>query len=80
MPPTGDLAVVIPALNEADRIGATVTAAAGIAGVDVVVVVDDGSGDDTAAAAEAAGASVVTGASPARTKAGACGARADGPA
>jgi len=59
MPPTGDLAVVIPALNEADRIGATVTAAAGIAGVDVVVVVDDGSGDDTAAAAEAAGASVV---------------------
>jgi glycosyltransferase involved in cell wall biosynthesis len=54
-----DLAVVIPALNEADRIGATVTAAAGLPGADIVLVVDDGSRDGTAAAAEAAGASVV---------------------
>jgi glycosyltransferase involved in cell wall biosynthesis len=57
--PSGDVAVVIPAWNESDRIGATVRAAAGLEGVDIVVVVDDGSGDGTAAAAEAAGASVV---------------------
>jgi len=59
MPPSGDVAVVIPAKNESDRIRATVTAAARIAGVDLVVVVDDGSSDGTAAAAAAAGASVV---------------------
>jgi hypothetical protein len=55
----GDLAVVIPARNEADRIGATVRAAAGLPGADLVVVVDDGSSDATAAAAERAGARVV---------------------
>jgi hypothetical protein len=55
----GDLAVVIPARNEADRIGATVRAAAGLAGADLVLVVDDGSSDDTAAVAERAGARVV---------------------
>jgi hypothetical protein len=55
----GDLAVVIPAKNEADRIAATVRAAAGLFGVDLIVVVDDGSSDDTAAAAVAAGARVV---------------------
>jgi len=55
----GDLAVVIPAFNEAERIGATVRAAAGLSGADLVVVVDDGSGDDTAAGAERAGARVV---------------------
>jgi hypothetical protein len=54
-----DLAVVIPAKNEAARIGATVTAAASLPGVDIVVVVDDGSTDGTAAAAAAAGARVV---------------------
>lgn len=59
MPPTGDVAVVIPARNESDRIGATVAAAAGLPGVDIVVVVDDGSDDETATAAERAGASVV---------------------
>jgi hypothetical protein len=59
MPASGDVAVVIPARNESDRIGATVTAAAQLAGVDLVLVVDDGSSDATAAAATAAGASVV---------------------
>ena len=37
MPP---VAVVIPAYNEADRIGATVTAALTLPGVDVVVVAE----------------------------------------
>jgi hypothetical protein len=59
MPPSGDVAVVIPAKNESDRISATVTAAAQLAGVDLVVVVDDGSGDGTAVAAKQAGAWVV---------------------
>jgi Glycosyl transferase family 2 len=58
MPP-GDVAVIIPARNESDRISATVAAARGLAGADLVVVVDDGSADDTAALAEAAGAHVV---------------------
>ena len=50
--------MVIPARNEADRIPATVTAAAGIPGVALVIVVDDGSEDGTAAAARYAGAIV----------------------
>jgi glycosyltransferase involved in cell wall biosynthesis len=53
-----DVAVVIPARNEADRIQATVTAAAGLPGVGVVVVVDDGSRDATGQAARRAGAVV----------------------
>ena len=59
MPLSGDLAVVIPARNESDRIAATVTAAARLAGADLIVVVDDGSADGTADLAEAAGALVV---------------------
>ncbi len=55
----GDLAVVIPARNESDRISATVRAAALIPGVDLVVVVDDGSVDGTGAEAALAGATVV---------------------
>jgi glycosyltransferase involved in cell wall biosynthesis len=58
--PAGDLAIIIPAKNEADSITATVAAATTLAGADIVVVVDDGSADDTAAAAAAAGAHVVT--------------------
>jgi glycosyltransferase involved in cell wall biosynthesis len=54
-----DLAVVIPAKNEADRIGATVKAALSLSGADIVVVVDDGSTDGTAAEAAAAGARVI---------------------
>src|SRR5580704_7198448 len=59
MPPSGDVAVVIPARNEADRVAATVTGAAALPGVDMVVVVDDGSRDTTADTAERAGAIVV---------------------
>ena len=54
-----DVAVVIAARNEADRIAATVAAAAGLAGVGLVVVVDDGSSDATAAVAQRAGAAVM---------------------
>jgi hypothetical protein len=57
-PVSDDVAVVIPARNEADRVQATVTAALGIPGVAVVIVVDDGSKDGTAAAARQAGAVV----------------------
>jgi glycosyltransferase involved in cell wall biosynthesis len=53
------VAVVVPAKDEAERVGATVRAAAGIEGVDLVVVVDDGSSDDTAAVARDAGAEIV---------------------
>ena len=53
-----DVAVVVPARDEADRIAATVTAAAAMAGVAVVIVVDDGSRDATAAVAQRAGAVV----------------------
>jgi glycosyltransferase involved in cell wall biosynthesis len=53
------VAVVIPARDEADRIQATVTAAARLDGVGLVVVVDDGSRDGTAAAARRAGAAVM---------------------
>ncbi len=55
---SGEVAVVIPALNEADRIQATVTAALGLPAVALVVVVDDGSKDATATAARRAGAVV----------------------
>ena len=53
------VAVVIPAYNEADRVGATVTAAAALPDIDVIVVVDDGSRDGTARVAGQAGASVL---------------------
>jgi glycosyltransferase involved in cell wall biosynthesis len=59
MPPSGDVAIVIPAKNESDRIQATVKAAAGLPGADMLIVVDDGSGDDTGLVAEIAGAIVL---------------------
>lgn len=52
------VAVVIPAHDEADRIGLTVTAAALLPSVDEVIVVDDGSRDATARVAREAGATV----------------------
>jgi glycosyltransferase involved in cell wall biosynthesis len=58
MPP-GDLAIIIPARNEAVLISATTRAALTLAGADIVVVVDDGSTDETASLAAAAGAHVV---------------------
>jgi hypothetical protein len=51
--------VVIPALNEQERIAATIASAAGISGVSTVIVTDDGSTDRTAAVAGDAGAVVV---------------------
>jgi glycosyltransferase involved in cell wall biosynthesis len=59
MSPNGDVAVVIPARNESDRIQATVKAASVLSGVDLVLVIDDGSRDGTSAIAEGAGAAVV---------------------
>jgi len=54
-----DVAVVIPAKNESDRIKETVAGASGLPGVDLVVVIDDGSTDGTAGLAGEAGASVI---------------------
>ncbi len=50
---------LMPAHNEADRITASVRAAASVVGVDRVLVIDDGSKDDTATLARAAGAEVI---------------------
>lgn len=50
---------IIPAWNEADRIGTTVRTLRSVPGIDDVVVVDDGSTDATAAAAAAAGGRVL---------------------
>lgn len=54
-----EVAVVIPAKDEAERIAITVRAVLSIDGVGLVVVVDDGSTDATAECAERAGAQVV---------------------
>ncbi|MFZ5775116.1 MAG: TIGR04283 family arsenosugar biosynthesis glycosyltransferase [Thermodesulfobacteriota bacterium] len=52
------ISVIIPALNEAARIGVTVAGLAGLPGVEVVVV-DGGSSDATRALAQTAGARVI---------------------
>ena len=57
------VSAIIPAKDEQDRIGATVTAARALPGVEVVIVCDDGSSDATASYAAAAGAIVVVEAS-----------------
>lgn len=56
---SGNVAVVIAAKDEQDRIAATVRAALTLPGAGLVLVVDDGSTDATAALAEQAGARVV---------------------
>jgi glycosyltransferase involved in cell wall biosynthesis len=57
--PVAAVAVVIPAKDEAERIGATVRAVRGLPGVAQIVVVDDGSLDATGRRAAEAGACVV---------------------
>lgn len=54
-----DVAVIIPAFNEAPRVGAVVRAALAAKEVHRVLVVDDGSRDGTADVAASAGASVL---------------------
>ncbi len=56
---TQQLAVIVPAKDEEERIAATVASVLTIPGVDLVVVVDDGSTDRTQQLARAAGARVV---------------------
>ncbi len=51
---------LIPALNEADSIAATVTAVATVESIDRIIVIDDGSSDSTARLAAAAGAEVLS--------------------
>jgi len=55
-----DVAVIIPAYNEAPRVGAVVRAALVASLPSKVLVVDDGSTDSTAEAAQAAGAHVLS--------------------
>jgi glycosyltransferase involved in cell wall biosynthesis len=57
---TQNIAVIIPAYNEADLIGDTIAAAQQITGVAGVIVANDGSKDDTAERATKAGAMVVS--------------------
>ena len=59
MPDAREVAVIIPAWNEADRIQATVGAASAIPGAGLVLVVDDCSRDGTARRAKEAGAAVM---------------------
>ncbi len=55
------IVALVPARDEAERVGATVRSVLGIADVVRVIVVDDGSTDGTADVAKAAGAEVVVG-------------------
>jgi glucosyl-3-phosphoglycerate synthase len=59
-PALARVACIIPAKDEQQRIAATVTAAAALPHVELVVVCDDGSSDGTGEHAAAAGAIVVT--------------------
>lgn len=62
--PLGSVSAVIPAKNEADRIGQCIGAILRNPAVGEVVVVDGGSADDTVRVAEAAGARVLVHAAP----------------
>jgi dolichol-phosphate mannosyltransferase len=61
MTPHQSISVVIPARDEAERIGPVLAAMVGAPGVHEVIVVDDQSTDATAAIARDAGANVVAG-------------------
>jgi hypothetical protein len=54
-----NVVALIPARDEAARVGATVASAKAIPGVSRVLVIDDASSDDTGAEARAAGAEIV---------------------
>ncbi|MBU4555719.1 MAG: glycosyltransferase family 2 protein, partial [Actinobacteria bacterium] len=54
------IVALIPAYNEADRIGTTVSAVMRVPQIDRIVVVDDGSSDGTGDAARLAGAEVLS--------------------
>jgi len=61
LPPGTTVSAVIPARNEAARIGPCVIAALADPGVSEVIVVDDESADGTAAVAARSGARVISG-------------------
>ena len=60
--PLESISVIVPARDEATRIGPLLDAVVGAPGVTEVIVVDDQSSDGTSTVAAAAGADVVTGA------------------
>jgi rSAM/selenodomain-associated transferase 2 len=64
-PRISNISVIIPTLNEADHLGATLTPLLAIADLEIIVA-DGGSSDSTAALAAAAGARVVACAQPGR--------------
>jgi glycosyltransferase involved in cell wall biosynthesis len=53
------ISVLIPAYNEAERIGATLEAARALPFLREIIVIDDGSADNTAQIAESSGADIV---------------------
>jgi glycosyltransferase involved in cell wall biosynthesis len=53
------VSILIPAFNEAERIGDTISAVRTLSHIDEIIVIDDGSSDDTSLRAEAAGADTV---------------------
>ncbi|MEN8134049.1 MAG: TIGR04283 family arsenosugar biosynthesis glycosyltransferase [Thermodesulfobacteriota bacterium] len=59
VPKTSNISVIIPTLNEADNLGATLEPIQNIIGIEIIVA-DGGSSDATISIAEAAGARVIT--------------------